>query len=105
MNGGEKMKKLISLLLVLLLLPSVLAMRTEDKTEPINNFKVLKWISNLAPNSVVVVTINAGEKGYVVISATSQDKYAEGVELAKTLVNTAPTQVHGTKFALVRARI
>ena len=78
------MKKLLGILLVLSLLASpVFAGRTEDKTEPITNFHVFKWISNYAPNEVAVLTVNAGERGYAVISATTEEKYSEGLAIAK----------------------
>jgi len=50
------MKKLIGILLVLglLMLSPVIAGRSEDKTEPITDFKVYKWINLFAPNEVEV---------------------------------------------------
>lgn len=97
---------LIAMLLLVSLTTPVLAERAEDKTAPIANFKVFKWVNQyIAPNEVVVLTVNSGQRGYVVISATTEDKYSEGLAIAKKLLKTTPTQTHGTKFAYIRARI
>jgi len=101
------MKKLLGILLVLSLMlsPVVFAGRNLDKTEPIADFKVYKWVSQYAPNTVAVLTVNAGERGYAVISATTEDKYVEGLAIAKELLETEPDQLRGTKFAYRRADI
>ena len=101
------MKKLIGILLVLslLLVSTALAGRSEDKTEPITNFHVFKWVSQYAPNEVAVLTVNSGERGYAVISATTEAKYSEGLAIAKKLLGTEPDQTHGTRFAYRRAKI
>ena len=103
------MKKIISLMLFALMLvslmPSALADRREDKSEPIDNFHVYKWISNSASNEVAVLTVNAGERGYVVISVTSEENYEKALDVARSLLATEPTELNGTPFAYLRAKV
>ena len=99
------MKKLISLLLVLFLIPAVSAERSVDKSEPITDFQVYKWVSSYAANTVSVLTVESGERGYVVISSTTEEGYVRGLKIAKSLIGTEPDQVRGTRFAYVTAEI
>lgn len=92
-------------LLALLIIPTVIASREEDRATPISNFKVYKWISAYAPDEVAVLTVNSGERGYVVISTTTEDKYARGIEIAKRMIKTSPNQIHGTKFSYITIKI
>lgn len=103
----KRMKKLFGILLVLglLLAPSAFALREEDKSNPIANFNVYKRVSPYASNEVAVLTVNSGQRGYVTISVTTEDKYAEGLAIARILLKTKPDQLYGTKFAYRRARI
>ena len=101
------MKKLISSMLVLMFVFATLvsAERREVMSEPIDDFRVFKWISTYASNEVAVLTVNSGERGYVVISVTSEEAYVRALDIARDLLKSEPTELFGTHFAYVRAEV
>ncbi len=96
---------LTGLMLTMLMAVSVSATRTLDTDKPIADFNVYRGFDDNAPNTVVVLTVNAGEHGYVVISVTDEDKYAHALDIARGLLGTEPTELNGTPFAYVRAEV
>lgn len=99
------MKKLIvAVLALLLVIPFAFAGNYKNRVTEIDNFDGYAWVRGNLQNEIYLFTVNGGERGRVVIYASSEANYQRLVEKANELKSTKPEMNvgYGTPFSIVR---